>query len=208
MTPKALHKSRAGCQALLDEDAARAMLELTNPAVISEEAAAKAFAQVAGARPSQIERGAGSSFATSGWEAAQRLVLRWLPKVSTFDRLPQSSRSAFLAEFNQLLSVSGVKLRIGTRGLLMVPTDGHDSIEDACVRAFIPFLIPNGWSPTRLGRCQFEDCGRWFLRPEAKRGSVPQYCDPKHATLARVREFRKRQDEAQGQQQRRDRRRR
>lgn len=196
---KALKRSRGAVSApalLFDEDTARAVLELTSPSVDSEEAAAKLFARIARGRPGIGKAVSARSvewFETSNWAGAQALIRRWLPKVAAFDRLSPSTRAAFLAEFNEVLSISSVELKVGMRGLTLTSSKEHDSIENVCVRALIPFLIPNGWAPRRLAQCQYEKCRQWFLRPEPKRGSVPLYCNPKHANLAHVRAFWQRQ---------------
>ena len=183
--------------ALFDEDVVRAMLALTGSAVNSEEHAAKLFAQIARGRPGVSEATAAykdTSFDTSDWAAGQAIARRWLPDVAMFDRLSASKRAAFFHDFNEKLqAIGGLKLEVGELGLMVRPPRDRDSITDACMRAFIPFLVPTGWDHRRLGQCQYEECGQWFLRPPPKRGSVPLYCSQKHANLARVRAFREKQ---------------
>lgn len=182
---------------LFDEDTVRAMLALTASTVKSEEDATAVFSKISRGRPRTLDGGMDSPgyFDTSDWELGQQWARRWLPKVAEFGRLSPSTRSALLAEINgKLLGFAdGMQLRLGSRGLMLVPLNDTDTIANACLRAFIPFLIPNGWTPRRLGQCQYEECGQWFMRPEPKRGSVPLYCSPKHANLARVRAFREKQ---------------
>jgi hypothetical protein len=179
----------------------RAALALTHTGISTEADAARLFAGVASGRESiekaiALPKGRFASFDTHDWNLAQAWLREWLPKVAEFDHLAPSTRSALLSDINEKLAVFGeLHPRIGPKGLTFV-TEQTDTVAGVCLRALIPFLIPNGWPPRRLGRCQFEACGRWFLRPEPKRGSVPQYCDQRHANLARVRAFRQRQEES------------
>jgi len=131
------------------------------------------------------------TFDTDDWEIAQQWLQRWLPKIAEADRLPESSDAALRREISRMLLASGdISLRLGRRDLIL--SIQHDSIFNTVVRAVIPFLVPYGWSPRRIGKCELNSCRRWFLR-ENKSGPPEQYCCKEHGTLARVRRFRGKQ---------------
>lgn len=130
------------------------------------------------------------------WEIGQRLLRRILPEVSKFDRLKPDRRKMLTWVVNDhLLSHDSDKcIFIGATGLeLRGNIYSGDSVLGICVRSMVRFMIPaalGGWPPTRIGKCQFRKCGEWFLRPVARRGSVPLYCSKAHANNARVQKHR------------------
>jgi hypothetical protein len=83
-------------------------------------------------------------------------------------------------------------MRLSSQGTIVWATE-RDTIANACCRAAMPFVMPRGWSPNRIGKCQLERCGKWFLRPEPKRGNVQMYCTPQHANVAKTAAYRARQ---------------
>lgn len=175
---------------LFDEEAAEAAIKLSGPEITTETEAAALFARIFESRGA-IETYPSHSW---DWEPAQHAVRKFLPRIAKFDRLAATTRAALLQEFNRHLHAAGeFNLQVTPRGLALGV--GGDTIHRAALLSLVPFLIPNGWPPKRIGRCQFSDCKRWFLRPDAKRGSVPLYCSKAHANLARVRAFRQRQEQ-------------
>jgi hypothetical protein len=130
------------------------------------------------------------------WEIGQRLLRRILPDVSKFGDLARDRRRMLTWAVNDhLLSHDSDKcIFIGDTGLeLRGNIYSGDSVLGICVRSMVRFMIParyGGWSPTRIGKCQYRKCREWFLRPLPRRGSVPLYCSKAHANSARVMEFR------------------
>lgn len=188
MNPKTLHKNKSGLRVRPepDEPLVEAALKLTSPQVSTEAAAAEVFADIA--------KAATPPFTTGDWDQAQSLLQQWLPKISTLSALPPSTRARLYADINLRLA-GGIfappRVRLGARGLVLV-ADDTESIASACLRAVLLFFTADGISPRRLAVCQLESCGQWFLRPRAKRGSVPLYCSPKHANVAHQRAYRQR----------------
>ena len=182
---------------LFDEGVTEAALHLTDPTVQTIEQVAEIFQKVARGRPQVNANDGGVNWTADGlgrfdifdWESARRLLFRWCPRISQYDRLSKTSRSALLAEINQAAHAFGmVNLRVTSAGLSLETE--WDSVGYAAFRAILPFLQPKyGWPPRRLGKCQLNTCGRWFLRPN-KAGTVAMYCSTKHSNLARVRRSR------------------
>jgi hypothetical protein len=202
MARKALQKRRITKPiAMLDPLAVTAALALASPSITTERQAAALFAPIARGRgkPTTTDwetfdlTSFQEFFATDDWENAQALVRKWVPQIAHYDQLSEKRRAQLRDEVNEIAeSGYAFVMRLGPQGL--ESASERDSIESACIRAFVPFFIPNGWSPHRLGQCQHKPCGAWFLRPEAKRGSVPLYCSKRHANSARVSAFRHRQE--------------
>ncbi len=129
---------------------------------------------------------------TADWAAGREIAQKWLPKIAKLESMSVAARRAFIYQVNSYLSlIAQFHLQLTTNGLAMILP--QDSIFGATVRGLLPFLLPNGWPSSRLGQCSLKGCGRYFLRPEARRGRVPMYCGPEHGNSAHVRAFRDRQ---------------
>jgi hypothetical protein len=207
MTRKALHGAKAWTQsavALFDEALVEAVLVLARESTTTKEQVDAAFSKTRALNRRYKHRSMELSWRNADGstttlldmrrrldlEPAQHWVRTWLPKVAHFDRLARGERVALLAALDGKLQETALHLHVTEKGLSVIPAGSGDSLEGFCARAFLPFVIPGGWSPHRLAQCQYENCGQWFLRPKPKRGSVPLYCSRKHANLARVRAFR------------------
>jgi len=199
-----------GSLALFDERNVVAALAIADPRVMTERAASALFATAARGRqkPLAIPRelldtedydlspyveSYLSYFDTKDWKAGQDWVRTWVPVIARFDTLSKAKRADVHRAINDTAESFGFAMQIQVSEEGIKVASEKDSISNACVRAFIPFVIPNGWSPRRLAQCQFDDCGQWFLRPEITKGKVRQFCSEKHASVARVRAFRERQ---------------
>jgi len=174
---------------VFDEALVIAALSLTDASVSTEEDAASLFVDVA-RRCGQwkLPKPAPSPFVTADWESAQAAMRKWLPKL-----IDVNTSTRVLTDIARTSEEWGHSLRmqLGADGELQWTVE-RDSIGTICTRACMTFIMPNGWQP-RLGQCQYEKCGKWFLRPQPKRGSVPLYCSKSHANIARVNAFRVRQ---------------
>ena len=187
-------------------------MAIADPRVKTERAAAALFATAARGRQKPLEiprelldtedydlspyvESYLSYFATKDWKDGQDWVRLWVPMIARFESLSKAKRADVYRAINDTAESFGfaMQIQVGEEGIRVASE--KDSISNACVRAFIPFVIPNGWSPRRLAQCQFVDCGQWFLRPEITKGKVRQFCSEKHASVARVRAFRQRQQE-------------
>ncbi len=220
MASKTLHKDRKqGARVaftLFDESIVNAALALASTDIQSEQEARELFSGVAAGRPEMrfglsrskttnlpwvVELGSGS-FGADDWQQGQSLMQKMLPLVSRFDSFSHTKQKGVRDAVNKALVMydfnSSLQLQVGPAGLELRNLDDehHDSIAAACARSLIPFLIPEGWPPARIGKCQYRNCGAWFLRPPPQRGSVPLYCSPEHATSERVTSFRERQRKA------------
>jgi hypothetical protein len=201
----ALHKKKPsstkpiGVVGLFDEAAVRACLALVDAQ--DEATVANIFAEVAKSRGRTEIRidVIPPAFDYYDWKTGRDWVRKWVPKIAKPSGLPPSSRAELLRDINDKLQgiEDATHLRIGSQGDLLLTAE-RDTVANVCLRAFIPFLVRDGWSPSRIAQCQYDQCKTWFLRPEPKRGSVPQYCNPKHATLARVHAYRNRQEAKNG----------
>lgn len=129
---------------------------------------------------------------TKDWGAGRKRARKWLPKILKLESISVGARRAFQYEMNSYLSeIASIHLQLTSNGLAVIVP--WDSIFGATVRGLLPFLLPNGWPSSRLGRCALKSCGRYFFRPEARRGRVAMYCEPAHGNSAHVRAFRDRQ---------------
>jgi hypothetical protein len=173
---------------IFDEDLVRAALALTRAGVTTETQAKEIFQKVARSRGASV-----STLATYDWDLGQEWVQKTLPQVARFTTLTVTGRQRLLTDLNERLVAltDRCDLQVGQEGI-EIRSDEFDSIGAACTRALIPFVVPNGWPPSRLGRCQNRRCGIWFLRPSGQRGSVPLYCSARHANSERVMSFRDR----------------
>jgi hypothetical protein len=182
----ARRRSRAGAGVLFDERNVLAAMALMHPDVSSERQAARLFKAVA--RTSGRGR-----FQTTDWVEGQAWVRRWILSIAEFDSLSKAMRAQVLAAINEAFAAVNYEVitLVGEEGLRFASE--KDSIFTTCVRAFLPFVVPNGWPPMRLACCQYENCRQWFLRPAIGRGNRRSFCSEKHANVARVRAFRARQ---------------
>jgi hypothetical protein len=131
-------------------------------------------------------------FDLSDSEDAREWLTAWLPRVRGLTTARNAERAAVSNELNRLLFREKINVLIGDGELeLGVP----HTLLAACALALMPFVLRDGWMPSRLGQCRYRRCGRWFLRPPPRRGTVAEYCSRTHATNERV--ARSRQKKAQ-----------
>lgn len=180
---------------LFDERLTVAALKLADSAVQTEKQAAAIFASISAEHVSSrkassfpIPTELVATFASYDWQMGQQRLQAWLPKIAQLERMTPRQRAKLVNEVDEALWVFGeCRIGLGPQGLIIRAES--DTIAQAAIRGVLPFLVPNGFPISRLGKCQLETCGRWFLRPH-RAGTVSLYCTPKHSNLARVRRSR------------------
>ena len=216
MARKQLHKpiEVEGALAVFDEEMVKAALWLAHEHITTREQAAAVFGVVIErvgdwadilSIPSSanfinnIDPRDVPTFDTADWETGQKIMRRWLPDLERYDKLDAKKSVRLLREISETSESLGhsMRMRLSPKGTLVWATE-RDTIANACCRAALPFIMDKGWSPRRIGKCQHEKCGRWFLRPEPKQGAVQTYCTPQHANVAKVAAYRERQRQLTG----------
>lgn len=182
---------------LFDEEVTKAAIDLAADDVTTEEAAAELFANLRhrvleqpGIRIGRAQM-ARPTFITNDWWVAQQQVRRLLPKIEKFDTLTVSQRAELLSAVNEGLILEGqVTPQATKQGVAIRIQSG--SMVGAVSLGLLPFVVPNGWPTIRIGKCRLKECGKYFLRPDGQRGRKRVFCEPKHAGITHVREFRER----------------
>jgi hypothetical protein len=214
---KQLHKPLEveGALAVFDEEMVKAAFWLAHEDITTREQAAAVFGVVierVGDWADMISIPSSSNFInntdprdvptfdTEDWATGQSLMRKWLPDLKKFDDLSAKQSIRLLREISETSESLGhsLRMRLNPYDRRLEWATERDTIANACCRAALPFIMPGGWSPQRIGRCLLEKCGKWFLRPEPKRGAVQNYCTPQHANVAKVAAYRERQRQLTG----------
>jgi len=177
---------------LMSEPLTEAVLRIAGPGVASEEDARRALAPLRRGRARRFAVDGPPSFDAGDWELARRWLQEWLPKIRSYGSGSKSAQESVREEINAALFANGsLTVFVGSKGLEYAAEE-HMTTLLASALAVLPFVIPQpqGWPPQRLGQCRHRYCGRWFLRPPPRRGSVAEYCSTSHASSERVMRFR------------------
>jgi hypothetical protein len=193
-----LHRQRGDAShvslALFDETLIQAALELASEHVTSEEAVQAAMEplrrKITSERTDEL-RGISLVIVIEEWADAQDWLRRMLPRVRRYQTASATERARIRQSINACADASLYRgyfsVRAGPERLELYTMNFVWTTWVVVVLAMLAFVVPEGIAPTRLGKCLYRNCGKWFLRRPPKRGSVEEYC-PKtsHGSSERV----------------------
>jgi hypothetical protein len=177
---------------LFDEVLINAALELADGAVTSADDVRRALTpllETIVSRDRNKIRGPEFTITLLHWKTALRWIRRLLPRVRGYGSASPAEKQDVRAAVNAELRLwlFDTPFQAGPDGMELDLVNGLWSVWLICSLAMFAFVVPEGLNPNRLGQCRYRNCGKWFLRPPAKRGCVAEYCPgTSHGSSERV----------------------